>query len=162
MAQIDLKNATVKFKDGTTPTPNEIEVVIGDGTLSYTETKTREYKLNRGRLRNVRNGDETPVEVSMQFVWEFLTASTGLTPTIEDVLKQRGEASDWVTTGADECEPYSVDIEVLYEPECSDVENEKITLAEFRYETLEHNLKDGVVSVSGKCNILEADIERVA
>ena len=38
-AIFDLKNATIKIKDGTATTPNEITINIGEGTLSYSEEK---------------------------------------------------------------------------------------------------------------------------
>jgi len=160
MAQIDFKKATVKIKDGTTPTPNELTVVIGEGNLTYTERVNREYTLDRGVIYGVRDGDEEPMDVSLEFLWEFLTASTGETPTIEDAFKNRGEASAWVTSGDDPCEPFAVDIEVVYTPDCPGVENETIVLPEFRYEELEHDFDAGSVSVSGKCNAKEATVSR--
>ena len=35
--KIDLKDCTIYFKDGTTPTPNELELKIGSGNLTFTE-----------------------------------------------------------------------------------------------------------------------------
>jgi hypothetical protein len=153
MAQIDLKKAVIKIKDGGT---EELTIIVGEGNLTYTERKNREYILNRGLIHGVRDGDEEPVDVSMEFMWEFLLADSGETPTVEDALKKRGEAATWVTTGADACEPYCVDIEVEYTPDCAGVKKEIITLGEFRYEELDHDLGAGTVSVSGKCNIAGA------
>ena len=122
MAQIDLKNATIKLKDGTSPTPNELSINIGEGELTFTETKNREYTLNRGALDGVRDGDEAPVDVSLDFIWEYLkgptSASTGISggiPTPEDCFKQRGGAVNWVSSDTDDvCQPYAVDIEIDY------------------------------------------------
>jgi len=50
-AQIDLKNATLKIKDGGT---NEMEVTLGEGNLVYTERQNVEYTLDRGTLDEVR------------------------------------------------------------------------------------------------------------
>lgn len=140
--------------------PNQLAIKVGEGNLTYSEKQNVEYKKDRGRLDTVRLGDEEPVDVSFEFWWEFLKASTGETPTIEDVLKQRGEASDWVTASADPCEPYSVNIVVVYNPNCEDVEKEKIVLDEFRWENLNHDLKGGTISVTGKCNVTEATVSR--
>jgi hypothetical protein len=159
MAQIDLKNATIKFKDGGS---EELEVKIGEGNLSWTEKVNRIYTKDRGLLNDVRDGDEEPVEVSMDFIWEFLKSSTGDPPSPEDVLKQRGEASAWVSTDDDECRPFAIDIEVLYEPPCGGAENERIVLNDFRYEQLQHDLRNASVSVTGKCNVTEATITREA
>ena len=120
--------------------PHEIEATLGEGNLEYTEKRNIEYKLNKGKIKFVRLGDEVPMDASLNFVWEFLTSAAGdLTPTIEDALKQRSLASGWVSTGLDPCEPYCLDIQVVYTPPCSGVQKETITLKYFRYEELQHN-----------------------
>ena len=157
---IDLKNCTIKIKDGTTPTPLEVTVRVGEGTLSYTEKFNREYKKDRGKLYQVRNGDEEPVDVKMDFLWEFLKASSGGTATIEDALKQRGGASAWVSTDSDTCAPYSVDLEITHTPVCESEDVETILLSDFRVEQLDHDPKAGTVSCTGKCNVKEATVTR--
>lgn len=142
--------------------PRTLTVKIRDGMLTYTEKKNREYTKDRGALSTVRDGDEEPIEVKFDSIWDFIKASTGGTETPEDVVKNRGEASDWVTTGDDACQPFCCDIEVEYNPDCSGVEKEYITLEEFRYETLDRAFKDGNFSISGKCNTTEATISREA
>ena len=112
-------------------------------------------------LDNVRVGAEEPMDVSFDFVWEFITASSGSgVPSIEDALKKRGEASGWITTSADVCHPYCVDLEIFYTPPCGGAEKERIVLNEFHYETLEHDLRAGSVSCTGKCNTKEAVVTR--
>jgi hypothetical protein len=160
MAQFDLKNAVLKIKDGTTPTANELTIVVGEGNLSYTERVNREYINNRGVIHGVRDGDEEPLDVSLEFMWEFLRANGADPPTVEDALKKRGNASSWATSGTDVCEPYCVDIEIVYTPVCAGVDAETILLNEFRYEELEHDLRGGTVSVTGKCKIKEATVSR--
>ncbi len=145
---------------GITILPNEIEIKIGDGNLTYSEKRNIKYIKDRGRLSTVRQEDDEPVEVKMDAIWEFIKASSGQIPTIEDALKKRGEASDWVTSAADTCEPYAVDIEVLYTPPCSGEQKERITLVDFRWEQFEHDLRQGMFSVSGKCNATEASVAR--
>jgi len=120
------------------------------------------YTKDRGRLDTVKLGDEEPVEVKLDFTWVFLKADTGETPSIEDVLKQRGEASDWVSSSDDLCEPYAIDIVIVYTPPCDDVDKEIYRLQDFRYEDLGHDIKQGQVSVSGKCNITEPSVTRSA
>jgi hypothetical protein len=158
-AQIDLKRAIIKIKDGGS---NSLEVKIGEGNLTYDESRNVEYTLDRGTLDEVRTGDEVPVSVSMDFIWEYLKGSTGSgTPTVEDALKQRGEASDWVSSDADTCRPYAVDLEIIYSPTpiaCGDMET--ILLSDFRWESLSHDLRAGSVSVSGQCNVTEATVTR--
>ena len=82
--------------------------------------------------------------------------------TIEDALKKRGEASGWTSTDSDACRPYAVDIEILYTPPCGGIYKEKIVLEDFRYEQLQHDIKNAQVSCSGKCNVTEATVTREA
>lgn len=152
--------------DPVTVGSRELEVIIGEGNLTYNEQKTMEYRLDRGLLDTVREGDQVPVEVSMDFRWDFLKATTTEAaldePTIEDALKQRGGAVNWVSSSDDACEPYAVDIEIDYDPPCSNAEREIITLIDFRYESLDHDLRNGTVAATGKCNVTEASITRTS
>lgn len=145
---------------------HELEVIIGEGNLTYNEQKTMEYRLDRGLLDTVREGDQIPVEISMDFRWDFLKATTTEAvldePTIEDALKQRGGAAFWVSSSDDPCEPYAVDIEIHNNPPCSSAEDEIITLVDYRYESLDHDLRAGTVATSGKSNAVEASITRQA
>jgi hypothetical protein len=160
--QIDLKNCTITISDGSTPAET-LEVKIGEGNLTYTETINRKYVKDRGILDTVVNEDEEPVSVSLDFMWEFLKASTSEDPSIEDALKNEGEASAWVTSDTgDPCAPYAVDVTIVHDPPCGDEEIETIVLSNFRYESLNHDSKGGSVAVSGKCNITKATITRSA
>lgn len=140
--------------------PHQLEVKIGTGNLQYTEKKNIEYVRDRGVLDTVREGDEEPVEVRLDFVWEYLKADTGNAPSVEDALKQRGEASGWISSSDDACEPYAVDLEIWYNPPCSGEKDEVILLQDYRYESLDHNTKDGQVSTNGKCNVTQATVTR--
>ena len=162
---IDLKDVTIKIQDGDTPTPNEINIKIGEGNLTYDENRNVEYILDRGRLDEVRLGDEVPVDVTFDFVWEFLTGNTSTTtnlPTVEDALKRQGNASVWVSTDPDGCRPFSVDIILENVPSCTSFgqEQEFITLSDFRYDTLSHDLRAATVACTGRCNVTEAAIVR--
>lgn len=161
-AQIDLKYAYIKIKDGAS---NELTIKIGEGNLTFNEARNIEYTLDRGVLDDVREGDQIPMDVSLDFTWEYLTSNTssGGTPTVEEALKRTGPAATWTSTDTDACRPYAVDIEVLYQPQpanCGD--QETITLPDFRYESLDHDLRAGTVSVSGKCNATQATAVRAA
>lgn len=160
MAQIDLKNATIKFKD--LNGVNTLEVKIGEGNLSFTEKVNRIYTKDRGLLNDVRDGDEEPLEVSMDFIWEFLKSDTGNPPSPYDVLKNEGEASSWVSVDVDACRPFAIDIEILYEPPCGGEKDEKIVLEDFRYEQLQFDLRNASVAMTGKCNVTRPTITREA
>jgi len=161
-AQIDLKDCTITLKDGGSET---LDVKIGEGNLTYSESRNIQYTLDRGKLDEVRNGDEVPVDVKLDFTWEYLRGSStsGGTPSVEEALKKIGNAVSWVSSDSDACRPYAVDIVVVYAPtpaSCGD--KETITLADFRYEKLDHDMKAGTVSVTGKCNITQANVVREA
>jgi len=160
-ATFDLKNATIKIIDGS-GTPNELTVNIGEGSISYTERRNMNYRRNRGKLDDVVLGDEEPIDVQMDFVWEYLKADTGQTVSVEDAVKKRGEAASWTSVDSNACRPYAVDIEIELTPACSADDIETILLEDFRWEELNHNANEGSVSLSGKCNKVEATITRTA
>jgi hypothetical protein len=141
--------------------PRQLQIRIGEGNISWTEKRPIMYVKDRGVLDTVREGDEEPVEIKLDATWIFLKASTSQTPTIEDVLKKRGEASSWTTSGSDPCEPYCVDIVVEYTPPCTTEKLEVYTIRDFRYEELGHDLKAGQLSITGKANVVEVDVTRV-
>lgn len=155
---VDIKRTTIRIKDGTTPTANELLVKVGEGNLTYTENRTIEYILDRGLIDEVREGDEVPVDAAFEFNWEYITgtpASGGL-PTPSDAIKGVGNAASWLSSDPDQCAPYAVDIEVLYEPVCrksAGIDNERITISDFRWESLDHDLRAATISVSGRANI---------
>lgn len=142
--------------------PKNVELLIGTGNLTYTEKMNLEYIRERGSLDSVREGDEDPVDVSFDFQWEFLTSSTGGTETIEEAIKQTGNAADWVTSAIDTCEPYAVDITIKYAPPCGGIDDEYIVLPYFRRTQLQHDLRAGTVSCTGSCNIKQITPVRVA
>ena len=96
--QIDLKNATITFEDGT-GTPNTLDITIGEGNLVWTEARNIEYVLDRGLLDEVREGDQIPVELTIDILWEFLTAvvSTAGIPSPEDFFHTRLMLSCYMT-----------------------------------------------------------------
>lgn len=168
MAVLDLKKVTVKLQDGTSPTKLNISVKLGEGNLSYTEKRPIDYLKDRGLLDTVRLGDEEPVEVKLEFLWEYITSDSGATvPTVEEALKNSGPASAWVSSAtADTCAPFALDLVFIYDPTCSGAgvtfSKETITLKYYRYETLEHDMKASQVSTSGNCNVTVAQAVRAA
>jgi len=137
-----------------------IDIKVGEGNLKYTENKDYNYMLDRGDLDTVREGDEKPLDVSLEFVYEFVTTGTSEAITPVDALKQIGNADEWVTSSADACEPYAVDLEIEHDPPCGATQTETTVLPDFRYEKLEFSLKDATISVTGKCNASSATVAR--
>lgn len=134
--------------------PRALVAKIGDGNLDWDETRSRVYLGDRGLLDAVKDGDQTPIDVRSAYAWQFLTAvSMSGTPTEEDVYYQRGEASTWVSTSPDDCEPYCIDIELENDIPCgSGTKKEFILFPMFRAEEFAHDPKTSLVTVSGKCN----------
>jgi len=147
---IDLKDVTFRIIDGT-PTPLFIDVKVGEGNFTYSEKRNVQYVLDRGNLDEVRLGDQVPMDVKFDFVWEYITGASP-TPTVEDALKNVGQASAWISTDSDVCRPYCVDLQIWDVPNCATGDQELITFADFRWDSLDHDLKAGTVAVTGRCN----------
>lgn len=160
MAVFDLKQALVTFQDGA-GTPNVLTIKVGEGTLNFSETVNRVYKKDRGKLYAIINGDEEPIEVSLDFIWEFLRADSGLGVSPEDVLKQANNASAWVSSDTNTCNPFCIDIFIVFTPVCAATKTEHIQLPQFRYEKLSYSAKDAMVACSGHCNATVAVVTRV-
>lgn len=142
--------------------PHLLYIQIGDGNLTFTETKERIYDLDRGILDTVRDGDEQPLELNLEFTYVYVTHETGKVITPVDALKQLGDASEWVSSSSDQCEPYAVDIELRHCVPCGTDQNEKLVFQDFRYETLEYDLQEATIAVSGRCNVTDAVATRLA
>lgn len=140
--------------------PQRIEVKIGDGNITYTESNEYEYELDRGRLDTVRSGDDQPMQVSIDFVYEAITTGTGESIAPMDAIKRRNNAAEWVSSSDDLCEPYAVDIEVVHTPECGTKQNEVTIFPDFRAESKEVDFSEASISVSGRCNATEPIVLR--
>lgn len=140
--------------------PQQIDVKIGEGNLSWTESKEYEYLLDRGDLDTVREMDEQPLDIDLEFVYEAVTTGTGEAITPVDAVKGIGGAAEWVSSSEDPCEPYCVELEVLHLVPCGPVEDERLTFPDFRYEGLDYDLSEATISVSGRCNVSDAVVER--
>lgn len=160
MAAKDLKNAVIKIQDGT-GTPNEIEVTVGEGNLTWSVKNPLEYRKDRGNLGSVRNADQEPVEVTLEAEFDNVI-SNGVEPvTVTEALTKTGAASAWVTTSSDACEPYAVNLIVEFEPECDDgTLAERLTFSDFRPDNRDYDVGAGQISIPGKCNVTDITAER--
>lgn len=158
MAVIDLKEATVEVADGGS---ESIEVILGDGNFTFTETHNREYRLNRGVLNSVKNGDQEPLSCSFDMEWEYLSGASG-TPTPYEALQKIGQASSWVSSDtSDPCAPYGVNIVVTYTPACgAGYDQEVITFPDFRLENINGDLSSSQLSADGRCNVVRPTTAR--
>jgi len=137
--QVGLRGATVKI--GT-----DI-IKLGEGNLTWSEKRNIEFKLDTGKLDDVRRGDDVPMEVSLQFTWEYSTYAN-----IEQLFKGAAAVGS-ANSGDSYCNPYHIDLVVELESECAATGGMKvITFPDFFWETWDPNLQEGQVSVAGKCN----------
>ncbi len=138
----------------------QVDVKLGDGNLTWTVNREMEYELDRGNLDTVREGDQVPLDVVLDAVYEFITTGTGETITPFDALNGTGGASEWVSSSTDACEPYAVDLEVEHAPPCGGAESETTILPDYRYDTLEVDLDAATVSSTGRCNAVKPTVTR--
>lgn len=151
---------TPAVSDVITYEAQRIDVTIGEGNLTWTEAKEYEYLLDRGDLDTVKEGDEQPLEVSLEFVYEHVLTGTSESVTPVDAVKGTGGAAEWVTSATDQCEPYAVDMEIVHCVPCGSDEDEQITFPDFRFESLEFDLGEATIAVSGRCNVSVATTQR--
>ncbi len=142
--------------------PQLLYVKIGDGDLKYSENDQFHYDLDRDRLDVVRQGADVPMEVSLNFTWEYTRSGTGQAISPLEAIKRVGAASEWVSSCPDDCQPYSVDLIVDYIPPCATANEETYVFPMFRAEKRDHDFKTANVSVNGKCNVTEPVISRGA
>lgn len=158
MAYIDLKNCSFRIQDGST---NRCTIVVGDGTLTWEESRPLEYLKDRGIIDTVRLGEQEPVKVSFNFRWKYIRGNAdGSTVSIEDAITRRNSASAWVSSDSDACTPYSVDLYIINTPTCTSDTTEQVILKYFRYNTLQHDPKAGTISCEGTCNIAAPTVNR--
>jgi len=140
--------------------PQQIEIKVGDGEIKYTEASEYKYDKDRGNLDTVREGDEVPMDVSMNFTFEHVKTGTSEAITPIDAIKGINSASGWFSSSSDQCEPYAVDVEIVHAPPCGSVASETILFPDFRAEKRDYDFKNATIAVSGKCNATEPMITR--
>lgn len=140
--------------------PQQVEVKLGDGNMTWTINKEYDYLLDRGNLDTVREGDQQPMDVSLDSVYEHITTGTSESISPYDAMNGVGGASTWVSASSDLCEPYCVTIEVEQDVTCGTTEDETTVLPEFRYDSLEVDLSAATISFSGRCNKVAPTVTR--
>lgn len=140
--------------------PQKLSIKVGEGNLSYSEKRNMEYKLDRGNLDTVREGDQVPLEITLDMTYEYVTTGTSAVITPVDAMKRIGGAAEWVSSSTDACEPFAIDIQVLSSPPCGTSGEETTTFADFRWESLDYDLKAATISSKGKANTTQAVVER--
>ena len=135
--------------------PQRLQIAIGDGDLNWTEAREMIYDLDRDILDTVRQGQDQPLEIDLAFTFEYVTTESGQAITPVDAVKRIGEASEWVSSSSDLCEPYAVDFYVIHCVPCGSDEDQDLLFQDFRYESLEYSIRDASIAVSGRCNVTD-------
>ena len=86
--------------------PQQVEVKLGDGNLTWTINKEYDYLLDRGNLDTVREGDQQPMDISLDSVYEHITTGTSESISPYDAMNGFGGASNWVSSSSVLSEPY--------------------------------------------------------
>lgn len=159
MSQKSLRYSTLAIKDGGS---NTINVKIGDGTLTWTQKRPLKYVKSRGLLDTVRLGDEEPVEVTFNGVYEWIKGDSAASDPVNiyEALTKTGQAAAWASADSDTCAPYSVDLQITYDPVCTGAKNEIILFSDFRWEEIQVDEKEGTFSVKGMCNVTAPTVTR--
>jgi len=140
--------------------PQRLAIRIGDGDVTWTESREMIYDLDRDLLDSVREGQEQPVEVELNFVFEEVTASSGQPVSPVDALKRIGEATEWVSSSSDLCQPYAVDLFVIHCVPCGTDQDQDFLFQDFRWESLDYSIQDAAIAVSGRCNVANIPTSR--
>ena len=143
-----------------TALPQRIEVSIGEGDLTWNESREMLYDLDRDLLDTVRLGAETPLEIDLAFTFEYVTTESGQAITPVDAIKRIGEATEWVSSSSDACEPYCVDIYVVHCVPCGTDQDQDFLFQDFRWESLDYSIQDASIAVSGRCNVTDVTTVR--
>lgn len=161
-----LRDAVLTIKDGT-GTPLEVDVIIGTGNITWTVNTPNEYELDRGVVATgtVRAGDEVPLDVNLTCryidVFSDITGGEDITP--YEAMYKKGAAAAWVSAGADSCEPYAVDLVLVWTPVCTGGTPktvETVTFAEFRPDSCAFDPDAGTLVFAGKCKSVHPTVVR--
>ena len=161
-------------------------VKFGEGTFTWNLRDTITYELDRGRLEDVRRGDEVPIDISFTGKYEYIQ-QFGANPLGTDYLSlfealdgtlANGDPSPWQDAGTPptqgpeiepwlECAPYCVALELHNDlrRECPNLTGNFLEAVLFRYFRVESHTMDvkaGTIAVAGKCNITDPLVQRVA
>lgn len=151
---MDLKNCTVILKDGTTPTPFELELKIDEGNIQWERKRNIEVKKDRGNLDYLKEGDQEAMTLQLECRYTSIKSSSGDPITPYEFLTKTGAASAYKST-SDLCAADTVDVVVETNQSCgTTVEDEITTFADFAYESIGGDFKAGTLSVSGVCNVV--------
>jgi hypothetical protein len=184
-SKVSLKDAVLFIKTCSTTVNSGVVSAValkfGSGDVSWQETDSVEYATDRGRLDDVREGDESPLSVTFSGTFTHaLSISAGTEPiTPYEVLRANrinayhtsancadfvGYAEPWLIS-AGGCPPYATELELHINPRLrcplnSTIQGDGILFRYFRTEEHGVSISSGEFNVSGKCNVLIPTFQR--
>ncbi len=124
MGQVrNLRDGVITLRDGS-PTPKELEIVLDEGDLNFTEKEGIYAVKDRGVIDSYSYSDEEPIELSFTIKFQEWTSNHPTNVTApRDALRKAGNAgagepNEWISTHGDACGPYCVDIVFDIENPC--------------------------------------------
>lgn len=141
--------------------PQQIEIRVGDGDLSWTEAREVLYDLDRDILDDVRLGPEQPLELNAAFVFEWAATGTGEPISPIDAIKRINDADEWVSSDSDQCRPYAIDVIVDHVVPCGTNQDQRFSFEDFRWDSLEYSIQDAAITLTGRCNRTDALVARL-
>jgi len=104
------RDGKITLKDGTSPTPIQLEVAYEEGNFSFDQTKADRIVIrDRGTIGSVRKGDDQPITGSFTiYMRQFTSASAG---SVLDFINKTGSYSANVSASSSvSTDEYSINI----------------------------------------------------
>ena len=180
-----LKNCSVILKtkadSGYSGNDSDIYTVLrmSNGDASWQMTQAAQYELSRGKLDDVKYGDEAPMEVTIEgkYTYALSNADNGSEPytpleIVTGMDFSSGNTSAYLFAGTREswlaewsCVPYCFEIEIhdcpLFECPLSTFPGEAYLFRYARVEQPNAKFSDGKMSINAKCHVVRPLVRRV-
>lgn len=159
-----------------------IIVKFGDGTFTWSIKDNINYEKDRGKLEDVRRGDQSPLDVSLTGKYEYIQLTTSFSGAAPRAPRTLFEAFDGVQSNGDpiswqdadvgekepwlDCAPYCVQLELHHDLrlECPETATpgEIYLFPFFRAEAFNADVKAGTIQMNGRCNVTDPLVKRIA
>lgn len=129
----NLRDSTITFSDGTTPTANSITLVLEEGDLKFDAKQNVINISDRGVLDHQRVGDQEVITGSMTLKYvELIKQSAGTNAMPYEVVTRTGTAASWVTTNTDGGDVFNFTIMITINDPDATRSDEKFTFTKVR------------------------------
>lgn len=158
MAKIrNLRHGVLKIKDGKTPTPNALTVVLDAGELRWLESSPVRPVRDRQLLFAWAPFLDEPVRLAFAILHDRYVEETtsGGSPSVIDALRRQGNASGWTSTTG--CGPFTMDLEFTVTNPDPAGTDEVITFADFILERIEFREEDAfnMLRIAGRALVTQ-------